>query len=163
MSINLPVLLTRSSVTESRDSLRILRSVFYCNICIRRLERRLHTRSMKPRGDSALAKIRERFASIGRENARKLHERIAFCYRHGHRSRRVDLSIRSTVLSGSSSQQRWFVLTPARWRVFISGRIAVASSDDGTGTAADRYVRLIYAIRFACCWFERAIRRSSNC
>lgn len=56
----------------------------------------------------------------------------------------MDLSIHGAVLSGSSSQQQR-ILFPFTGRcVFVSRRIIVASSDDGTGTVANRYDQLIY-------------------
>lgn len=56
----------------------------------------------------------------------------------------MDLSIHSTVLSGPSSQQQRVLFPFARRCVFVSRRIIVASSDNGTGTVANRYDRLIY-------------------
>lgn len=49
----------------------------------------------------------------------------------------------STVLSGSSGQQQRFLLPVARRRVFVPGRIIVASSDDRTGAITNRYDRWI--------------------
>lgn len=58
----------------------------------------------------------------------------------------MDLSIYSAVLSGSSSQQQRVLFPFTRRCVFVSRRSIVASSDDGTGTVANRYDRLIYII-----------------
>ena len=58
----------------------------------------------------------------------------------------MGLSIHSAVLSGSSSQQQWFLFS-FTWRcVFISRRIIVTSSNNGTGTIANRYDSLIHKV-----------------
>ena len=58
----------------------------------------------------------------------------------------MGLSIHSAVLSGSSSQQQWFLFS-FTWRcVFISRRIIVTSSNNGTSTITNRYDSLIHKV-----------------